>query len=65
MRERMLLIGGMDLNTAGAFIEAGSRSVAGGGNLVNEEITQPGEFGKLTAIARKYVEIVAQAREAK
>jgi 2-dehydro-3-deoxyphosphogluconate aldolase/(4S)-4-hydroxy-2-oxoglutarate aldolase len=62
---KMIPTGGVDINTAAAFIKAGSSAVAVGGNLVNKDIIQRGEFDKITALAKQYVEIIAQARRAK
>ena len=61
---KMIPTGGVDLNTAAAFIKAGSTAIAVGGNLVNNELVQRGEFDKITQLARQYVEIVSQARKA-
>lgn len=62
---KMIPTGGVDINTAAAFIKAGSAAVAVGGNLVNKESIQRGEFDKLTSLAKQYVEIVSQARSVK
>ena len=59
---KLLPTGGVDLNTTAAFIKAGSVAVAVGGNLVDKETIQHGEFSKITDLARQYVEIVMQAR---
>lgn len=62
---KMIPTGGVDLNTAAAFIKAGSDAVAVGGNLVDKEVIKRGEFDKITNLAKQYVEIVLQARRAK
>lgn len=59
---KMIPTGGVDLTTTAAFIKAGSSAVAVGGNLVNNDIIQRGEFEKITALAKQYVKIVSQAR---
>ncbi len=59
---KMIPTGGVDLQTAAAFIQAGSAGIAVGGNLVNKESIQRGQFDKITNLARQYVEIVSQAR---
>ena len=43
---KMIPTGGVDLDTAAAFIKAGSTAVAVGGNLVNKESIHRGEFDK-------------------
>jgi 2-dehydro-3-deoxyphosphogluconate aldolase/(4S)-4-hydroxy-2-oxoglutarate aldolase len=60
---KMIPTGGVDLDTAAAFIKAGSCAVAVGGNLVDKDTIQRGEFDKITALAKQYVKIVSQARK--
>jgi 2-dehydro-3-deoxyphosphogluconate aldolase / (4S)-4-hydroxy-2-oxoglutarate aldolase len=60
---RVLPTGGVDLDTAAAFIKAGSDAIAVGGNLVDPEVIKRGEFDKITNLAKQYVEIVSQARK--
>jgi 2-dehydro-3-deoxyphosphogluconate aldolase/(4S)-4-hydroxy-2-oxoglutarate aldolase len=62
---KMMPTGGVDLNTAAAFIKAGSSAVAVGGNLVDKEVIKRGEFDKITNLAKQYVDIVSQARRVK
>jgi 2-dehydro-3-deoxyphosphogluconate aldolase / (4S)-4-hydroxy-2-oxoglutarate aldolase len=62
---KMIPTGGVDLNTAAAFIKAGSTAIAVGGNLVNNELVQRGEFDRITQLAKQYVDLVFQARKVK
>jgi 2-dehydro-3-deoxyphosphogluconate aldolase/(4S)-4-hydroxy-2-oxoglutarate aldolase len=60
----MVPTGGVNLNTAAAFLEAGSSALGIGGELISSTAMQSGNFDAITALARQYVAIVAQAREA-
>ncbi len=60
---KMIPTGGVDLETVGAFIKAGSSAVAVGGNLVDKEAIKRGELHKITNLAKQYVEKVQQARK--
>jgi len=62
---KILPTGGVNLETAAAFIKAGSTALAVGGNLVDKKAIQRGDFGSIIDIARQYVEIVRQARAEK
>ncbi len=62
---KMIPTGGVDLNTAAAFINAGSAAVGVGSDLVDKEVIKRGEFDKITNLAKQYVEIVLQARRVK
>jgi len=61
---KMLPTGGVNLTTVTAFIRAGAVAVAVGGNLVSKDAIQRGEFTQITALAKQYVDLVAQARKA-
>jgi 2-dehydro-3-deoxyphosphogluconate aldolase/(4S)-4-hydroxy-2-oxoglutarate aldolase len=54
--------GGVDIHTAGDFIRAGCVAVAAGSSLVSKEILKTGDWAKLTATAKAFVEAVAIAR---
>jgi len=54
--------GGVDLNTAGAFIKAGCAAVAAGSSLVSKEVLKSGDWAQLSATAAAFVEAVAKAR---
>jgi 2-dehydro-3-deoxyphosphogluconate aldolase/(4S)-4-hydroxy-2-oxoglutarate aldolase len=54
--------GGVDIHAAGDFIRAGCVAVAAGSSLVSKEILKTGDWAKLTATAKAFVEAVAIAR---
>ena len=55
---RFLAVGGINEKTLGGYLEAGAVGFGIGGNLVNAEWIAAGEYGKITALARQYVEAV-------
>ncbi len=59
---RLIPTGGVDLDTAADFIKAGCDAVAAGGSLVSKEILKSGDWETLTARARRFVDVVAEAR---
>ena len=54
--------GGVDVNTAGAFIKAGCVAVAAGSSLVSKEILKNQEWAKLSDLASQFIAAVAKAR---
>jgi 2-dehydro-3-deoxyphosphogluconate aldolase/(4S)-4-hydroxy-2-oxoglutarate aldolase len=54
--------GGVNLNTAAEFIEAGAAALGIGGELVQAEALKSGKLQIITENARKFVEIVKQTR---
>ena len=54
--------GGVNLDTIGEFIKAGAVAVGVGGELVLKGAIQAEEFGRITDLARRYVEALARAR---
>ena len=54
--------GGVNLNTAAEFIEAGAAALGVGGELVHAEALKSGRMEIIVENARKFVEIVRQAR---
>jgi 2-dehydro-3-deoxyphosphogluconate aldolase / (4S)-4-hydroxy-2-oxoglutarate aldolase len=54
--------GGVNLNTAAEFIEAGAAALGIGGELVQADALKSGKFQIITENARKFVEIVKQTR---
>src|SRR6266704_2914658 len=54
--------GGVNLNTAAEFIQAGAVALGIGGELVSTAALNSGETKDITATAREYVEIVREAR---
>ena len=51
-----LAVGGINENNAKSFIEAGCVGLGVGGNLVNKAWIEAGEFNKIAALARTFVE---------
>ena len=54
--------GGVNLETIAGFVQAGAAAVGVGGELVSKEAIAAGEFGRITELARQYVEALAAAR---
>ncbi len=59
---KLMPTGGVDLNTAAAFLKAGAVCLGVGGQLVDPELVKTRQFDKITALAREYVQIVREAR---
>jgi 2-dehydro-3-deoxyphosphogluconate aldolase/(4S)-4-hydroxy-2-oxoglutarate aldolase len=57
-------VGGVSLDTTAAFIRAGAAAVGVGSALINQRLLTEGDFPSLTERARRFVEEVAQARDA-
>jgi 2-dehydro-3-deoxyphosphogluconate aldolase / (4S)-4-hydroxy-2-oxoglutarate aldolase len=57
--------GGVNLGTAAEFLEAGAAALGVGGELVQHEALKSGNTATITENARKFVAIVAQARQIK
>jgi len=55
--------GGVNLNTAAEFIEAGAAALGIGGELVQADALKSGKAEVIVENARKFVAIVKQARE--
>lgn len=53
---RLLAVGGVNEKNIGEFIKAGVDGAGVGGNLVNKEWIANGEFDKITALAKEFVE---------
>ena len=53
---KVLAVGGVNENNLKEFLKAGAVGVGVGGNLVNKEWIVAGEFDKITALARKFVQ---------
>lgn len=56
--------GGVNLNTAADFLRAGAAALGVGGELVLASALHNSDVSQITALARKYLEIVQQVREA-
>lgn len=54
----MLAVGGITVENARGFIDAGCVGLGIGGRLVNSEWIENGEFDRITALAREYVKAV-------
>jgi 2-dehydro-3-deoxyphosphogluconate aldolase/(4S)-4-hydroxy-2-oxoglutarate aldolase len=54
--------GGVDLNTAADWIKAGAAALGIGSSLVRKDLLASGNWDELSALAKKYVDIVARAR---
>ncbi len=59
---RIVPTGGVDLNTAAAFLKAGCVALGVGSSLVSARILQESNWPELTRLARQFVEVVRQAR---
>jgi len=60
---RMVPTGGVNLSTAAEFIFSGAAALGIGGELISTAAIQAGDTTAIIDSARKYVEIVASARE--
>jgi 2-dehydro-3-deoxyphosphogluconate aldolase/(4S)-4-hydroxy-2-oxoglutarate aldolase len=52
--------GGVDLNTASSFLEAGAVCLGIGSQLIEPKAVAAGDFGRITSLARQYRQIVSQ-----
>ncbi len=59
----MVPTGGVNLQTAGDFIKAGSAALGIGGELVSASALRSGDTSQITETARKFVTIVREARQ--
>jgi 2-dehydro-3-deoxyphosphogluconate aldolase/(4S)-4-hydroxy-2-oxoglutarate aldolase len=59
---RLMPTGGVDLNTAAAFLKAGACCLGVGGQLVEPKAVAERDFDRIRDLARQYVAIVKQAR---
>ncbi len=60
---RLVPTGGVTVDNAGAYLEAGAAALAVGGGIVNNGLVASGDFGAITENARAFVEAVQRARE--
>ena len=58
----MMPTGGVNENNLGEWFAAGAFAVGVGSNLCPKELAVAGEFGKITAIAKKFISAVHTAR---
>lgn len=59
---RLMPTGGVDLNTAEAFLKAGACCLGIGGQLVEPAAIKAGDFNRITQLAARYVAIVRETR---
>jgi 2-dehydro-3-deoxyphosphogluconate aldolase/(4S)-4-hydroxy-2-oxoglutarate aldolase len=55
-------VGGVDVNTAAAFIRSGAAALGVGGSLVNQKLLDEGNFAELTRRAESFIEEVIKGR---
>lgn len=60
---RLVAVGGVTVETAGAFIRAGAVALGVGSNLVNQKVVAEGRLADLTATARALSQAVQEARK--
>ena len=60
---RLVAVGGVTVETAGAFIRAGAVALGVGSNLVNQKVVAEGRLTDLTATARALSQAVQEARK--
>lgn len=53
---KFLVVGGVNENNMKEFLAVGAAGFGVGGNLVSKELVNAGEFEKITALAKKYVD---------
>src|SRR5207245_1754855 len=61
---RLMPTGGVDLNTAAAFLKAGACCLGVGGQLVEPKAIAERNFDRIRDLARQYITIVRKTREA-
>jgi len=61
---RIIPTGGVTVETAASFIQAGCAALAAGSSLASKEILKNNDWKKLAALAAAFVEAVKKAREA-
>ena len=57
----LIAVGGINENNAGSFVHNGAMAVGVGGNLVNRDWIEQGEFAKITRLAKEYAKAVRQS----
>src|SRR5437773_5582914 len=60
---RLMPTGGVDLNTAAAFLKAGACCLGVGGQLVDPKLIAARQFDRIRELAAQYVAIVKKVRE--
>ena len=59
---KLMPTGGVDLATAGDFLKAGAVCLGVGSQLVDPKAVAAGDFGRITQLARQYVDIIQHHR---
>jgi len=61
---RLMPTGGVNLQTAADFLRAGACALGVGGALVERKAVETGDMARIESLARKFVQIVRETREA-
>jgi 2-dehydro-3-deoxyphosphogluconate aldolase/(4S)-4-hydroxy-2-oxoglutarate aldolase len=61
----MVPTGGVSLDNAAAFLQAGASAIAVGSDLVSKKALDSGDYDQITKLARQFLDVVAQARAPK
>jgi 2-dehydro-3-deoxyphosphogluconate aldolase/(4S)-4-hydroxy-2-oxoglutarate aldolase len=59
---KLMPTGGVDVTTAGEFLQAGAVCLGVGSQMVDPKAIARGDFARITDLAKQYVEIVQQQR---
>jgi 2-dehydro-3-deoxyphosphogluconate aldolase/(4S)-4-hydroxy-2-oxoglutarate aldolase len=59
---RLMPTGGVNLDTAADFLNAGACALGIGGSLVEKSAVEAGDMGRIESLARQYVQIVKETR---
>ncbi len=62
---RLMPTGGVNLETAAAFLRAGACALGVGGSLVEAKAVAAGDMARITSLAKQYVKIVEETRKSK
>lgn len=62
---RLMPTGGVNLETAPAFLRAGACALGVGGSLVEAKAVAAGDMARITSLAKQYVKIVEETRKSK
>lgn len=62
---RLMPTGGVNLETATAFLRAGACALGVGGSLVEAKAVAAGDMARITSLAKQYVKIVEETRKSK
>jgi len=62
---RLMPTGGVNLETAAAFLRAGACALGVGGSLVEAKAVAAGDMARISSLAKQYVKIVEETRKSK